>query len=92
MVSDQMIALIATAIGSPVLVKIVEAVVKYISGRVSKEARLEQRIDKLKAENKSLEQQVRRAEERVHTLRVGLIRNGISPNDIDPLPRTNHFE
>ncbi|WGH91458.1 hypothetical protein QDX21_07015 [Auritidibacter ignavus] len=90
--TEQMVALIATAIGSPVLVKIVEALIKWSSGRVSREKRLEQKIDQLEEDNTQLRRDIqqvedrahkcrREAEEKVHQYRLKMLRHGLDPNN-----------
>ncbi|WGH93885.1 hypothetical protein QDX21_03540 [Auritidibacter ignavus] len=90
--TEEMIALIATAIGSPVLVKIVEALIKWSSGRVSREKRLEQKIDQLEEENTQLRRDIqqaedlahqsrRQAEEKVHQYRLKMYQHGIKPEE-----------
>ena len=90
--TEEMLALIATAIGSPVVVKIVEALIKWSSGRVSREKRLEQKIDQLEEENTQLRRDIqqaedrahqsrRQAEEKVHQYRLKMYQHGIKPEE-----------
>lgn len=81
--NTELFAMLATTfLGSPLILALLKALYKWVSGKVEQKALLEQKVIRLN-------QTIRSLEERIARLRIFIVNKGHDPNDIDPLGSGN---